>query len=430
MRRRQFLSTSLSVTVALPALLERAAAAIPCPPAQFGVQGGTTTNTSCIIGSNYPIPAQGQATAIGVNTANDIRPSGYSAQSWGYSLFNNYGSGTFAPEFSARGAFVIAASGGHGVPPNVDAAIFDFSDAAWKRLPNANGITPREADYTVSETSGSPYYELQGATAGQIPAPIHLYQLVAYIPPALGGGPKGSYLKVGSPTATVSSVQAGGIHRMDLSTGLWTRVTNDTISAYLGYSYNANTVYDPVSNRFYFLSDSFFVFNSVAYLDPIDWRVKTTSPTYSPPAAQQGPGYQTVFLDPVRRLLVAQRRGFALRALDLQNIGAGWVNLNVSGNQPAEYENRWAFYEPDGNFYTRGNRSGQELTRLKPPAGDWKTGVWAYSQVTVGGAAMPNHSTTGGETAHQGAFFYVPSIQCLAWVAAEDKQVVILKPPA
>ena len=63
------------------------------------------------------------------------------------------------------------------------------------------------------------------------------------------------------------------------------------------------------------------------YLDASDWRMKRTA-TFPYPAGWQGPGYQTVFLDPVRRLLIAQRQGFPLRALDLNNFAAGWVTLN------------------------------------------------------------------------------------------------------
>ena len=159
-----------------------------------------------------------------------IRPSGFSSMNWAYSLFNSYGTGAFVPDYSFAGAFVIAGSGGHQSPGNVDAAIFDFADAQWKRRANANGVVPREADYSVSETTGAPYYELRSATAGQIPTPAHLYQSTVYIPSSLGGGAKGSYLMMGGSASARESHQGSGIHRMDLNTGLWSRVSNDTLT--------------------------------------------------------------------------------------------------------------------------------------------------------------------------------------------------------
>lgn len=391
-------------------------------------QAGTTpTPTPTPTNLPYSIPAVGQAVAIGVNTADSIRPPGYGSTSWAYSLFNSYGVGSFVPDYSPAGAFVIAATGGHRAPGNVDAAIFDFSDETWKRRANANGITPREADYAVSETNGAPYYELLGSTAGQIPSPVHLMQASSYIPAALGGGSKGSFLKMGSSAVAIESRLSGGIHRMDLATGLWTRVTNDLVK--FDYSYVSSTVFDPLTKRYYQIHDAFHVENSVQFLDANDWRMKRT-PTFPNPAGWQGSGYQTVFLDPVRRLLIAQRLGFPMRALDLNNFAAGWVTLNMAGTQPAEPENRWVYFEPDGRFYTRGNNTGQTLSRLTPPTGDWKTGVWSYSQVSVGGASMPNFTNTGGQKQHFGMLFYVPALMSMAWIAGEAAPVIIMRPPA
>ena len=398
-----------------------APAPAPAPRTGTGTRSGTGTST----GRNLPyaLPAVGQAVAIGVNTVEAIRPPGLSSWNWAYSLFNSYGSGAFVPDYSFAGAFVIAGSGGHASPPNVDAAIFDFADAQWKRRANANGVVPREADYSVSETTGAPYYELRSATAGQIPTPAHLFQSAVYVPASLGGGAKGSYLKMGGSASAKESEQGSGIHRMDLDTGLWSRVTDDTLAI---ASPVGSAVFDPVTKRYYFVHTAFHLENSAGYLDATDWRVKRT-PTFQYPAGL--PGYGTVFLDPVRRLLIAQRNGFPLRALDLNNFAAGWVVLNMSGAQPAESENRWVFYEPDGRFYTRGNKAGQALSRLTPPTGDWKTGAWTYSTVTVGGAALPDHTTTGGDIGHYGTLFYVPYLQSMAWIAGESSNVILLKPP-
>lgn len=368
----------------------------------------------------------GQALAIGTNTADSVRPAALSSTSWGYSLFQSFGSGTFVPDFSGAGAFVIAASGGHNVTPNLDAIVFDFADATWKRIPNANGVAPRTNDFRIAETTGAPYYEVLGATAGQLPSPPHLYLIASYVPSLRGGGSKGSYIKIGSPAVCVESRQGGGIHKMDLATGLWTRVTNDTISTW-GYSYDSAAVFDPVAGRYYFLADSYFVYNYLQYLDLADWRVKRTE-TYPYPAGGDT-SYMTAWLDPVRRLILLQRPNHPWRALDLNNISAGWTDLRVNGSAPGG-PNRWVLYEPDGRFYTRMNNSGQTLWRLTPPVGDWRSGTWQVDTVTINGAAMPNFTVTGDTNRHYGCFFYVPALRCLAWVSGERTPVVLVRPPA
>lgn len=373
----------------------------------------------------YGLPQAGSAVAIGTNTADAVRPGALSTLNFAYSLFQSFGSGTFVPDYSGAGAFVIAASGGHNVTPVLDAVIFDFEDATWKRLQNANGVAPRVADYRISETSGSPYYEVP-SSSGQVPSGVHLYGIASYIPSSKGGGPKGSYLKMGSPAVCVESRQGGGIHKMDLSTGMWTRATNDTLNDW-GYSYDSVAVFDPVAGRYYFIIDSFHVYNFLPYLDLADMRVKKT-PTYPYPSGGDST-WQTVFLDPVRRLLIAQRPTYPTRALDLNNISAGWVQLNVSGSAPSQ-ANRWAFYQPDGRFYTRTNNSGQTLWRLSAPSGDWKTGTWTINTVTISGATMPNYTSTGDTNRHYSSLFYVPYLQCLAWVSGEATRVVLVKPPA
>jgi hypothetical protein len=374
----------------------------------------------------YTLPAHGEAVAIGSNVAGSVRPAQINAFDWSYSLFQSFGAGTFVPDFSAGGAFVVAGSGGHNAPPVLDAVAFDFADATWKRIPNANGIVQRSADYDVAETTGAPFYELRGATAGQVPAPSHLYGLTIHLPAGPVGGPRGGYLKMGSSAATLQSYPGSGIHKMDLSTGLWSRVTNDTLD--FGTNYEATTVFDPQTSRYYFIPDGFHAFDSLQYFDLADQRIKRT-PSYPWPDTPADAQYQTTFLDPVRRLIVVQRPGNPLRALDLNDFASGWRTLNSSGTQPPQ-ANRWVFYPEDGRFYTRTNNSGQTLYRMTPPQ-DWRTGTWVIDTVTVTGAPLPDFTATaGGGVRHYGTFFYVQAIKSLAWISGDSTQVLIMRPPA
>ena len=374
----------------------------------------------------YSLPAAGAAVAIGANTAASIKPSGISAFNWAYSLFNSYGTGSFNPDFSGAGAFAIAGSGGHNAPPNLDAAVFDFSTATWKLVSNANGIAARDSDYLATDASDDNYRELHAETTGQVPAPSHLYALTAYLPASMGGGPKGSYVKLGSLAVFSNAAFGRGIHKMDLSTGLWTRMTADL--ADFMWAYEGTSVFDPVDKRYYVIPDSFHRVNYLQYYDVATATMKQTQ-TYPSPGDYTASEYQATWLDPARRLILNQRPGWPLRALDLRNIAAGWVVLKTAGSQP-NASNRWAYYEPDGRFYTRGNASGQVLNRLTAPS-DWKNGTWTYDTVTLGGAALPNYTDAAGNGArHYGTFFYVPALKSLAWISGESTPVVVLRPPA
>ena len=391
---------------------------------------GSTTPTAVqgesTVAVAYSLPAAGQAVAIGTNTAAEIKPSAITPLNWAYSLFNSYGSGSFNPDFSPAGAYVVSGTGGHNAPPNVDAAVFDFTTASWKLISNTNGVAPRNTDFSTSEVSNDDYREILGVTNGRVPAPSHVYSLTGYLPASMGGGPKGSFVKIGQIGATPSAAFGRSLHRMDLSTGLWSRLTNDLVDWM--WSAEGSTVFDPVAKRFYVVPESFHRANYLQYFDVSSASVKLT-PTYPSPADYTASGYQTTWLDPVRRLILNQRPGWPLRALDLNNIANGWVVLNTTGRQP-DVANRWAFFEPDGRFYTRGNSSGQVLNRLTPPA-NWKTDTWVYDTVSVSGATLPDFTNTGGNsTRHYGTFFYVPAIQSLAWISGESTKVVILKPPA
>lgn len=370
----------------------------------------------------YSLPAAGTAVSISSNTANAIKPSVMSAYNWGYSLFNSYGSGTFVPDYSEAGAFVIAGSGGHNAPPNVDAAIFDFSTGAWKLLSNANGIAARSSDFSPSEVGN--YGELLAATAGQIPAPSHEYAITTYLPSSMGGGPKGSFVKMGSAAITTAGNFGNGVHKMDLSTGLWTRMTADKVDFL--WAYESTSVLDTVAQRIYFIPDSFHSRNALQYYDIATATMKWTG-SYPYPADYTGSEYQTTWLDPARRLILNMRSGYPLRALDLNNISAGWVTLQTTGSAPSS-PNRWAYYEPDGKFYTRGNSSGQVLNRLTPPS-DWKNGTWTYDTVTVSGATLPNYSNVASNgSRHYAKLFYVPALKSLAWISGEANPVVLVRP--
>ena len=154
-------------------------------------------STASVSSFPYSVPSSGQALLIGNNFAEDVRPPSHSAHQWNYSLFAFYGGGTFVEDYSAGGAYVIAGSGGHAVPPNFGGCLFDFADATWKRIDNANGMPWMAPRSKFSGYSGeiNSFGEINypGVSAG-IPAPAHLYGNVLPLSAANGGGSRGSVL--------------------------------------------------------------------------------------------------------------------------------------------------------------------------------------------------------------------------------------------
>jgi len=375
----------------------------------------------------YSLPASGQAALIGANIAADVRPATHNVYEWNYALFFFYGGGTFVEDYSAGGAYVIAGSGGHAVPPNFGGCLFDFADATWKRIDNANGMPWIKRDLNAPGFSGeiNSFGEINwpGVSSG-IPAPSHLYGNVLPLSAANGGGNRGSALILRSMAAGYDSNSGSAhAHRFDLSSGLWTRhSTNPSI----GNSGFRTACYDPTTNRYYMIRYELHEASSLDYLDGADWAWKQVG--IRTPAAD---GHnKSAFIDDARRLLIVQTSTNRLRAIDLNNMGAGFVTLRTAGNLPPDNQSQWHRYPADGCWYTYIGNGGNTLHKIQPPAGNLLTETWQVSTVQVGGvnlASQPREAIENGSV-HNTRFFYVRALGCFAWIAGEGNRVAILKP--
>jgi hypothetical protein len=374
----------------------------------------------------YSLPPSGQALLIGNNFAESVRPPTHSAFEWNYAVFFFYGGGTFVEDFSAGGAYVIAGSGGHAVPPNFGGCAFDFADATWKRIDNANGMPWINRDLNTPPQSGeiNSFGEINypGVTAG-IPAPAHLYGNVLPLRAANGGGSRGSALVLRSAAAGYSSnFGSAYAHRFDLATGLWTRLSGNAPSANSSFR---TACYDPATNRYYMIRFELHERATLDYLDGADWMWKTVSLGR---VSAEGDN-KSAFIDEARRLLIMQTSTGKLRAIDLNNIGAGPVNLTTVGSLPRDNQSQWHLYPPDGCWYTHVGDGGNAIYKIQPPAGNPLTATWTAGTVQIGGATLPTQGAQAKEGAvHNTRFFYVRPIGCFAWIAGERSQVAILKP--
>ncbi len=337
-----------------------------------------------------------------------------------------YGGGTLVEDYSAGGAYVIAGSGGHAVPPNFGGCLFDFADATWKRIDNANGMPWINRDLNSPGFSGeiNSFGEVNypGVSAGHPGAGAFVRQRAAAVR-RQGGGSRGSTVLLRSSAAGYSSnFGSNYAHRFDLATGQWTRLSANGPSGNSSYRTSA---YDPVTNRYYLVRFELSESQNLDYLDGADWTWKTVN--IGQPRAEGN--NKTAFIDEARRLLIVQTSTGKLRAIDLNNMGAGPVILRTTGNLPPDNQTRWHLYPPDGCWYTYEGDGGNVIYKIQPPASNPLTETWTCSTVQIGGATLPAQGAQAKEGAvHNARFCYVPPIGCFAWIAGERSRVAILKP--
>jgi hypothetical protein len=374
----------------------------------------------------YSLPPSGQALLIGNNFPEDVRPPSHSAYQWNYALFFFYGGGTFVQDYSAGGGYVIAGSGGHAVPPNFGGCLFDFADATWKRIDNANGMPWINRDLNSPGYSGEidriGEISYPGVSAG-IPAPAHLYANVLPLSAANGGGSRGSALLLRSQAAGASSNYASGYaHRFDLSSGLWTR---QSTNAAIGGSRYRVSCYDAATNRYYMIRQVLNESGNLDYLDGADWTWKTVG--IGRPAADGD--IKSAFIDDSRRLLIMHTTTGRLRALDLNDLRSGPVTLSVAGNLPTNNQSQWHLYPADGCWYTHVGFGENTIHKIQPPTTNPLTETWTASTVQIGGATLASQGAQARQGAvHNTRFFYVRPIGCFAWIAGEKNKVAILRP--
>jgi hypothetical protein len=372
----------------------------------------------------YSLPTAGNAVTIGTNMASDLASifPASSGNSFFSSIFGQYGSGVFIRDYSPHGAYVVTSTGGHAAPFQLTGAVlFDFEDATWKGFENTNSVPSYLGQMTGQNNSnGDPWWEWTGS---EVPLPSHTYLIPAELPASLGGGPKGSVLFL-SHAACLSTGGGGrGPHALNLSTKRWSRLTSATQPGAGGIY--TSVVFDEAKGRYYPVN-AIEQSKHRMYYDASNWdSVHYTSPDYG--WTPYGGGSRA-FLDSVRRLIIDYNDGGFLYAFQLDNPGGSWTVLNVSGALPPVSAEpcRYAYYPPDGRFYFRPmSNGGAKLYRLTPPASTPLTSAWIADSVQLN-QTMPDCAGP----AWYNYMFYVPSLQCLAWIPNVSSQVYLFKPPA
>lgn len=354
----------------------------------------------------YALPGAGQAVQIASNSFSSIAPAPLSASQFSGSVFSSYGAGIFVDSYSAAGAWVLAGSGGHAHTEYYGAAIFDFSDALWKyRAPAAAAATPSGVGRAVSASNGSPFYELTGT---EVPLAPHPYMMQAPLPPARGGGLRGSVVWIGRAGVGQEARISPTMHRFDLETGVWSRLSSSSLAH--GVTFEGDVLFDPSTGRYYQTSNSQHIYSTLRYVDAADW-VERSLGAFSPLPGAAASGRLVMFGQYILRH--AESNG-ALWIFDTLSPNTGWSQLTTTGPLPTEVNDtrsRWAVL--NGRLYHMDTAGGSTLTRMVPPASNLRAGTWTVSTISLN-LSLPAHPH--GTLAHYGCLVAVPIINCLAWI--------------
>jgi len=362
--------------------------------------------------------------------------AGYSADNLNYALFNSYGSGVLAEHYSSHGAFVMASTGGHAHAEITGAVLFNFATGLWEYLPHKNGgpQRPRNGVYFENaELTGAPYWEVIGTNGlgGNyvVPAPPHPYQNLAYVPPSLGGGNRGSVMYVCRGAMGHTGISGtGSVHRFDLETQLWQRVTNAVSARNPGPSsmgqYEGSTILDAPRRRIWHVPQNSHSYQSTEYFD-LTTKSFGAAGQHPWPSSDLG-NRQRIWM--LGGYLFAQGSNATLYVFDPDNPTQGWRKCTVSGTLPDRHD-RFVHFPLTNKLYWISQSGGSVLTRLTPPA-NLITGTWVVDTVTLPRALPPLDTSAdpSGNAKQYGFLMYVPSIQRLAWIPGGSNPVYLLYP--
>jgi len=378
----------------------------------------------------YSLPSAGQALLIAASGAHlAVNPGQLSNNDFTYSTFGSFGSGDFNPHWSARGAYMIAGTGGHNHPETFGCLYFDFETGEWGYIA-ADGQADRGPVNQDTETNGTPFFEMTGT---EIPAPPHPYSMQLVLPPSLAGGSRGALAYITRGAVGIGARGAPVAHKFSLPGGVWERLSDGSTDI------EGQASYDEVSGRFYVIPNQVWSYNQLRYLRVSDWTWQLSDLTGFTYATGNAGAGSNVFR--YGRLLIVHQGTSGessvgrFQAIDLDNITAGWSILNVTGDvTDVIYENAWAYHAAQDVFYRRyadlsgatDYPQGQVIYKLTPPTSSPLSNTWTIASVTLTGDTIPeNRNANVGTQAHK-RLMYLPSIEMLAWVTANG--VALLNP--
>ena len=395
-----------------------------------------------------------------VNALNEFKQpvAAFSSHDLAYALHGAYGSGCFVPGVGVNGAYVAVNGGGDGAPVVYDCLWFSFDDYQWHYTNNSLNCPNSQWKQFQDITTGSPYFEVTGY--GQTPSGAQHYHVAV--------GYNGKFVRViqgYGPSIIVSPYS----HTFDPATGVYARFTSNPMPnltdgfAKEAYAFLDITRINSAFDRIWYVGYELAYWTNLPYINLSNNTWSSGVGYTSPAATGYSANYPTyIFLtDGTHKGMMVfnlNSDGTAMnpRVLDLTTDAAtalGWRNITFSGSlsnfrqrppggMPAGYYDmndqninvKWDRYPSDNCYYGYDGLSGK-VTKITPPAyANWFTSAWVVSTITPTGSAFPKqyNGNNGGlpvaNLPHYARWFYVPNLNCFAWVGGGPYQVALWKP--
>ena len=320
--------------------------------------------------------------------------------------------------------------GGHSATYDNSVVILDINDLMFKRLSNPS---PSNNGANWSDSGSDPAFDTTyGEYADGQPGSAHTYDTLAILPPADGGAPYGSLIRVSSHAVHAAmSRDTGWAHRFDfqsttLRDGKWTRWSVNGPTSYTNPG--ACSAYDSRRKRFWWMAALSVDPPSLRYLDVATQR-QLDAPRYlswdrAAPAAD--PDSATLRYDALRDLLVLSctvGNQFVLAFLRCASPENGWVRPALSASIPVWSGGSHPFdFVPEAAhkmvLLTGADSAG--VYDIVPPVD--LTQAWSVIRRPVSGSAVSRAWVVGKR------WSYCPAAKSFVWMANSTSGVLAYRP--
>jgi hypothetical protein len=349
-----------------------------------------------------------------------LSPAGPGSGSGG-NYFGNWCSGVYAEDDGTLGSLVYC-SGGDGDYWGNEVYKFLFDNRSWSReCERSTGLLGGTSGNPPDPNFDSVWSEHVSGTLRQ-PGVPHSYDQTEYLPAALGGGAKGSFVFL-TRTQVYRYHGAKSPQLFDLDKGTWRRGYSDpNVVAWEGTlpPDAPSWCLDRTRNRYWGIKDGGI------YITRLNWMSFGVNGQLNSVGGTPIPQFLVPKRYPTSRhwpkgdlLLVAGMNpsltGFSLNACPLATPATGFKLLTLSGNNIPGGGGYGFVHCPDLDcFFVRtADGSRQVIWKITPPASDYLTGTWTVTQITMPGDTV---SAKGNAQGMWKRFAYAANIKSLAWV--------------
>jgi hypothetical protein len=380
-------------------------------------------------------PPRGERRNISLNLAADVSPCpldncGYSGTSGQKSVMLVWSGGAFATDYSRLGGLLVH-GGGHKAYYGNEVYVFDLDTLRWRRLsdpwepyPGARGWIGKHAGL------GPTGIGEEGEYAEGIPASSHTYDNVEYLPAALAGNRRGSFVRL---TGTSNGYWGGGFsgrsHAFDLDTGQWRRHSvNRTTKAEGGGDGNA-VCFDPTRKRFWAIG---------RYYSMVTRYLDIPSRTWHSVRATRGEGHNAgynmsgayhpaldlfvVIFHPLSATGPDRGRLFAMSCAEPER---GWFRIQQEGPRPVGRAPGLEWCPPLNCMVSYDGRGSPRIHKLYAPRREVLKSPWRWEEEELGGDPPIGRLDGPG---HYSRFRWAPQAGCFVWADSVRQPVQAWRP--